>query len=167
MRVGNKIIIKILEDDKKKNATENTLSLAEPIERTYIEESGELGFNSLFDDVNENNLISKMDYNSSAKMYYKVITSVNDYETYNKFFKLPEMNIQNFENYFIVILVNDSERAIDETDLQITKVIADGPSTFVIMKQKNPASAFQLNNIFYAVVEKTQLTNDLIIEIEK
>ena len=94
-------------------------------------------------------------------------TNLGDYKSYQENFNLPELDESDFQKYFVIIVYNNIKRDLDETDLYISKVYSEESKTYVIMKQKDNATTFAINNIFYAIVEKSELGNSISVEIEK
>lgn len=169
MRIGNKIMINYLKNNKTLDSSANTLTFT-PKEKTYIKNSGEMISETIYEKNEEENLVDlteEMNYDSTTNFHYKIITNKEEYDKYK--FRLPitDMDENSFQNYFAIILFNENPRAFDETDLQIIKVYSEESNTHIVLKQKENASAFGLNNIFYAIAENSQLKNKIIIEIQK
>ena len=112
-----------------------------------------------------------MTYTSSCNLYKKIITNMLDYNKYKNRIKIPDMNESDFEKSFLVIVANENLRHFDyEKDLIIYDVYSDDSVTHIIMKQReNPnleINQAYLNNVFYAIVDNSQLKekSDIVIE---
>lgn len=107
-----------------------------------------------------------MTYVSSCNLYYKIINNMDDYEKFRSRIGLPEITKSDFDEKFLVVVSNESERNA-EIDLTIYDVYADETTTHIVMKQKDDSEAsFSQCNVFYAVVDISQLRDsaDLVID---
>lgn len=84
---------------------------------------------------------------------------------------VTDMNESDFEKSFLVIVADENLKHFDyEKDLIIYDVYSDGSVTHIIMKQReNPnleVNQVFLNNVFYAIVDNSQLneSSDIVIE---
>ena len=165
-------MINYLKNDSSKTDTTETLSLFKPKEKTYVKEHGELHPTSLLyvadgKPVNNEDLTKEMVAEENANLYYKIITDLDGYSKYQSALDLPELTEQEFQNYFVIVIYNEKERDLDETDLYISKVYFEDATTHIVLKQKDNASSFALNNVFYGIIEKSQLKDHLVIEVDK
>ena len=122
-------------------------------------------------------MANDMTYNSDVNLYHKVITVQDDYNKYDERIDLPEVDLN--EN-FIVVIANENFRSEDETDLTIEKIVSDENTTQIVMKQKeNPTfyatdvnratgnNYYNDNNVFWAVVNLSELRDNIVVRIEK
>ena len=157
-------MINYLKIEKTEDTVASDVDFA-PKEKTYLLESGELFSEEISEKYNSTNLVENMNFDSSSNLYYKIITDLSEYEIFKEEIELPELTEQKFQNYFAIIIFNDSQREMDESDLEIIKVYSIGSETHIILHQKDDANAFQLNNVFYAIAEKSQLEASIVIDI--
>lgn len=143
---------------------------------SYIKEKGELNTSGLYKyndsfayeyDLMQNDMI----YHYNCNLYHKIITNIDDYNKYKNRIEIPEMSESDFENLFLIIISNENLRKDDEKDLMIYDIYANETTTNIIMKQKeNPRLDINqelLDNVFYAIVDKSQLRSTVEITIEK
>lgn len=136
---------------------------------THIKQKDELATSVLYDYKNEDGtstddlMLTDMKWNNDSSLYHKIISNEEDYNKYNSRFILPEID---FEESFIVIVANENFRSQDETDLTIYEVVADETTTHIIMKQKENPHNYSDNNVFYAVVDKSELRENADVTIE-
>ena len=171
IKIGNKLMVSYLEI-KPSEETSATPSLFTKKEKTYIKESGEIQATDLYyvaggNKVEDTNLENDMSFDNVSNFFYKIITKPDTYIKYKDFFDMPEVSENDFQNYFVIIIYNKDERALDETDLYISKIYIEENITHIVMKQKDNASAFALNNVYYAIAENSQLTDAISIDIDK
>lgn len=171
IKIGNKLMVSYLEIEKPEE-TVATPSLLTKKEKNYIKESGEIQATDLYhvaggNQVENNDFEIEMTLDKNSNLFYKAITNLGDYKSYQENFNLPELDESDFQKYFVIIVYNNIKRDLDETDLYISKVYSEESKTYVIMKQKDNATTFAINNIFYAIVEKSELGNSISVEIEK
>lgn len=107
-----------------------------------------------------------MTWNHNTRLYYKIITNTEDYNKYKERINLPERTDTDFKDSFVVILVNENIRSQDEIDLMVYDVIADETTTHIIMKQKENPSYYSENNVFYAIVDISELRENVTVVIE-
>ena len=67
----------------------------------------------------------------------------------------------------MVIVANENIRDDDETDLMIYNVVGDDTKTHIIMKQKENSTINGENNVFYAIVDRSELKENVDVTIEK
>lgn len=146
---------------------------AEKIEdETNIIQRGEMNTRALFELENgdasyEINLMENdMIWDDDTRLYYKIITSMEDYNVYKERLYLPEINNTDFENKFVIILANENQRDIDEKDLIIYDVVDDGVTSHIIVKQRENPSEYRDNNVLYAFVNKSVLREQIDVEIQ-
>lgn len=157
-------------ENSTQSSEDNSSSKEEIIEKdSHIKQRDELATSVLYDYKNEDGtsaddlIFTDMTMNASCELYHKIITNEEDYNKYNSRFKLPEID---FEKYFIVIVANEKIRDQDEVDMTIYKVISDETTTHIIMKQKQNPHNYSDNNVFYAVVDKSELRENADVTIE-
>jgi hypothetical protein len=80
---------------------------------------------------------------------------------------LPNIEEINFDENFVVIIANENIRQMHEKDLTISDIVADDTTTHIIMKQKENPNYDNDNNIWYAIVDKSQLRDNADVEIEQ
>lgn len=107
-----------------------------------------------------------MAWDIDTRLYYRIITCIEDYNIYKERLYLPEMNNTDFENNFVIILANENQRSSDEIDLIIYDVIDDGTTSHIIVKQRDNPSQYCENNVFFAIVDKSALNKQVDIEIQ-
>jgi hypothetical protein len=141
--------------------------------QTNILQKGELNTMALFENEEGQSYYevdltaNDMTWNNNTSLYYKIIDNMEDYSKYkSRITILPEMTANDFENNILVIVVNENVRSEDETDLTIYDVTTDETATHIIMKQKDEPNYNSQNNVFYAVVNKVELRENVDIEIE-
>ncbi len=157
---------------------------------SYIKDRGELISSGLWslDGVSSNSEISLIDsdmtWNNESGLYHKIITNMSDYNKYSARIRLPEMNAKDFEESFLVIVTVENLKPKDEVDLYVYDVTTTDLTTHIVMKQKeNPIIHYMgigeepkdgkrnnyyesENNIFYAIVEKNKLKDNVDVIIE-
>ena len=77
------------------------------------------------------------------------------------------MTESDFDNKCMVILANENVRYEGETDLEIYNVRSEQQSTYITMKQKRNPDGNSDKNIFYAIINKNALNDNIVVEIEK
>lgn len=163
----DKQIVEKIDEALENNATKNL-----PKENTYIIEKKEINTLNLVEDENhvsyyEVNLVANdMQLDTNVYLSYKIITNMTDYNKYKERITLPEITEDKFNDVFMVIIFNQENRSKDEIDLTIDRVKSDDTTTHIIMKQKENHSIYSENNVFWAVVDKSQLKENISIEIE-
>lgn len=112
-------------------------------------------------------LQNDMKHTSDYSMAYKVITNEDDYMKYKSRVKqFPDLTTSDFENSFIVIIANETARSYFDNDLIISNIASDSNTTHIIMKQKENPNEYNEKNIWYAVVNKSQLRDNIEIQID-
>ncbi len=131
----------------------------ESIHTRGLFENGE-GRTTFKDDLMQND----MTWNHDTRLYHRVITNEEEYFIYkNRISQLPDVN---FSENFIVIIANENTRDISEIDLIISSVISDETAMHIVMEQKENPDYFCENNVWFAVVENSQLRENVDITIE-
>ena len=143
------------------------------IYNTFIKKQDKMETRGLFDDGRgytdyETDLMANdMTWQEDVSLYYRIITNSNDYEKYKtRISTFPEISEINFEENFIVIIANENFRNFDEIDMEITNVYANDSTTNIIMKQKENPNMKDTTNVWYAIVDKSQLKDNVKIIIE-
>lgn len=149
----------IVEENENKNESESTNIK----ERGSMLTSGILGPE---DGISYDNLIGEMVWNSESALYHKIITNVEEYNKYKDRIKIPEMTEEDFKNNFLVVVTYENARGIDENDLMIYEVVADSTTTHIIMKQKENPKQYNQDNVFYAVVDNSQLRDNADTKVD-
>ena len=139
----------------------------------FIKAQNKLETRGLFDDGRgytsyDNDLMANdMIWQDDVRLYYKAITNSTDYEKYKeRISSFPEVSEINFEENFIVIVANENYREFDEIDMEISNVYADESTTNIVMKQKENPNMEDTTNVWYAIVDNSQLRNNIKIQIE-
>ncbi len=157
---------------------------------SYIKDRGEFISDGLWslDAVSSNADISLIDsdmiWNNDSGLYHKIITNMDDYNKYSARIRIPEMNEKDFKESFLIIVTVENLKPKDEVDLYVYDVTTTDLATHIIMKQKeNPIIHYvgpgeepkdgkrsnyyeSENNIFYAIVEKNKLKDNVDVVIE-
>ena len=143
------------------------------IYNTFIKNQDKMETRGLFDDGRgyidyETNLMTNdMTWQDDVRLYYRTITNSNDYEKYkSRIATFPEVSEINFDENFIVIIANENYRGFDEIDMEISNVYADETTTNIIMKQKENPNMNDTTNVWYAIVDNSQLKDNVKITIE-
>ena len=143
------------------------------IYNTFIKKQDKIETRGLFDDGRgytdyETDLMANdMTWQDDVRLYYRTITNSNDYEKYkSRIPTFPEVSEINFDENFIVIIANENYRDYDEIDMEISNVYADETTTNIIMKQKENPNMNDTTNVWYAIVDNSQLKNNVKITIE-
>ncbi len=143
------------------------------IYNTFIKRQDKIETRGLFDDGRgytdyETDLMANdMTWQDDVRLYYRTITNPNDYEKYKlRISTFPEISEINFDENFIVIIANENYRDFDEIDMEISNVYADETKTNIIMKQKESPNMNDKTNVWYAIVDNSQLKDNVKIEIE-
>ena len=170
------------ESSDNSNLSENTVDDTTSKDNThnYIIEKSEMETSGLYTLFTPEEFIMNADvdlmqtdmtYVSSCNLYYKIINNMDDYEKFSSRIGLPEMTKSDFDEKFLVVVSNESERNA-EIDLTIYDVYADETTTHIVMKQKDNSetgsSQYSQANVFYAVVDISQLKDsaDLVIDYD-
>lgn len=140
----------------------------------FIKKQEEITSRGLFDTGDgittyETDLMANdMTWNESSRLYHKIITNMDDYNKYkSRVNELPDMTEKDFKESFLVVIANENIRQKHEKDLTISEVTADETTTHIIMKQKENPDYNNDNNIWYAIVDKSQLRDNADIKIEQ
>ena len=143
------------------------------IYNTFIKKQDKMETRGLFDDGRgytdyETDLMANdMTWQDDVRLYYRTITNSNDYEKYkSRIATFPEVSEINFDENFIVIIANENYRGFDEIDMEISNVYADETTTNIIMKQKENPNMNDTTNVWYAIVDNSQLKDNVKITIE-
>ncbi len=143
------------------------------IYNTFIKKQDKMETRGLFDDGRgytdyETDLrANDMTWQDDVRLYYRTITNSNDYEKYkSRIATFPEVSEINFDENFIVIIANENYRDFDEIDMEISNVYADETTTNIIMKQKENPNMNDTTNVWYAIVDNSQLKDNVKITIE-
>jgi len=139
----------------------------------FIKKQDKIETRGLFDDGRgytdyETDLMANdMTWQDDVRLYYRTITNFNDYEKYkSRISTLPEVSEINFDKNFIVIIANENYRDFDEIDMEISNVYIDETTTNIIMKQKENPNMEDTTNVWYAIVDNSQLKDNVKITIE-
>ena len=162
---------KIFNLDKKANLKEKSNKEEISDKKEYIKMKGEMYSRELFEkdgDLSyENSLLDNdMIYYDETRLYYKIISNVEEYNIYKERIELPKMEDNDFKENFLLILSNENLRNEDEIDLEISDVIINNDTMHIIMKQKENPDYDSETNIFWAVVDNSMLKNEVAVEIE-
>lgn len=112
-------------------------------------------------------MANDMTWNEETRLYHRIITNIEDYNKYkSRINKLPDMEEKDFDENFLIIIANENKRDIDESDLKISDVYAKEDITYIILKQKEMPDYSNQGNVWYAVVDKSQLKENIKVEIE-
>lgn len=143
------------------------------IYNTFIKKQDKIETRGLFDDGRgytdyETDLMANdMTWQDDVRLYYRTITNFNDYEKYkSRIPTFPEVSEINFDENFIVIIANENYRDYDEIDMEISNVYSDETTTNIIMNQKENPNMNDTTNVWYAIVDNSQLKNNVKITIE-
>lgn len=143
------------------------------IYNTFIKKQDKVETRGLFDDGRgytdyETDLMANdMTWQDDVRLYYRTITNSNDYEKYkSRISTFPEVSEINFDENFIVIIANENFRDFDEIDMEISNVYANETTTNIEMKQKENPNMNDTTNVWYAIVDNSQLKDNVKITIE-
>lgn len=171
---SDNIVINSLDGNSEQNIIidENNTMLSSNIkERGEIKTSGLYNYNG--DMSYENDLMQNdMVYHTECSLYHKIITNMSDYNKYKERISISEMLEDDFNNTFLVIIADETlRRDLKETNLMIYDIFSDETTTYITMKQKDDTKLGVdqelLNNVFYAIVDKSQLRDNIIVTINK
>lgn len=113
-------------------------------------------------------MANDMIWNSSSRLYHKIIDNSNDYEKYkSRISEFPNVDEINFDENFVVVVANENIRQPHEKDLTIFNITADDNTIHIIMKQKENPNYSADNNIWYAIVDRTLLRENADVTIEQ
>lgn len=117
-------------------------------------------------DLTQSDMIRVESSNIYQTMYYKIITNMQDYNKYKaKIKELLEMTEEAFNENFLVVIVGINYLEKEDRNLTIKTVYADETTTHIILKQNENPDFENYNNVWTAVVDKSQLRDN--IEIKK
>ena len=140
----------------------------------FIKQQDEVNSRGLFDTGDgittyETDLMANdMVWDSEPRLYHKIITNMDDYSKYkSRVSQLPDMTENDFNESFLVIIANENIRQLHEQDLTIYNVLADETTIHITMKQKENPNYNNDNNIWYAIVDKSQLRDNVDVKIEQ
>lgn len=143
-------------------------------ENGFIEQNGEFQSRGLFDlgdglTYYEIDLMANdMTWNAEPRLYHKIISNIEDYNKYQDRLKqLPQMTETDFNDKCMVILANENVRYEGEEDLEIYNVRFEQNSTYITLKQKQNPDINSNKNIFYAILNKNAIKDNIVVEIEK
>lgn len=154
------------------NTIENNNSLASNIiKRGEIKTSGLYNYNgdlSYENDLMQNDMI----YHTECSLYHRIITNINDYNKYKERISIPDMVEDDFNNNVLVIIADETLRHdLKETNLEVYDVYSDETTTYITMKQKDETKLDVdqelMNNVFWAIFDKSQLKDNIIVTINK
>lgn len=139
----------------------------------YIRKEEQVESRGLFDDGSgittyETDLMANdMIWHDDTRLYHKIITNMEDYSKYKqRVSQFPNMTEDDFKQSFIVVLANENFREPQEKDMHIVDVLCDENTTYVTLKQKENPNYNDETNIWYAVVDISQLRDNIVIEIK-
>lgn len=139
----------------------------------YIKKEDKVETRGLFDTGDgittyETDLMANdMIWNGDVRLYHRIITNKEDYQKYKeRVAELPEISEINFEENFVLIIANENVRDIDEKDMKIDQVYANNDTTYIILKQKENPDYSNECNVWYAIVDKRQLRDNIKVKIE-
>lgn len=132
------------------------------IQTTKIWDNG-TGITSYDTDLTQNDMI----YCESSNLYHKVITNMDDYNRYkSRINELPEMSENSFNENFLVVVVSKNYMELHNRDLAIKDVFADETTTHIILRQNENPNYDNDCNVWYAVIDNSQLRNEIETKIE-
>lgn len=140
---------------------------------SFIKKQDKIETRGLFDDgrgytdYETDLMVNDMTWQNDVGLYYRTITNAEDYEKYKlRIATFPEVSEIHFDENFIVIIANENVRDFDEIDMEISNVYADKATTNIIMKQKENSNMNDTTNVWYAIVDNSQLKGNVKISIE-
>lgn len=143
------------------------------IYNTFIKKQDKMETRGLFDDGRgytdyETDLMANdMTWQADVRLYYRTITNSEDYEKYkSRISTFPEVSEIDFNENFVIIIANENVRDFDEIDMEISNVYADESTTNIIMKQKEDPNMNDTTNVWYAIVDNSQLKDNVEVIIE-
>ena len=141
------------------------------IYNTFIKKQDKIETRGLFDDGRgytdyETDLMANdMTWQDDVRLYYRIITNSNDYEKYkSRITTFPEVSEINFGENFIVIIANENTRDFDEIDMEVSNIYAEDETTNIVMKQKDNPDMNDKTNVWYAIVDNSQLKDNIKIK---
>ncbi len=143
------------------------------IYNTFIKKQDKLETRGLFDDGRgytnyEIDLMANdMTWQDDVRLYYRIITNSTDYEKYkSRITTFPEVSDINFNENFFIIIANENFREFDEIDMEISNIYVQNDTTNIVMKQKENLDMNDTTNVWYAIVDNSQLKDNIKITIE-
>ena len=111
-------------------------------------------------------MANDMTFNDEPRLYHKIITDVDDYNKYKeRISEFPNVSEIDFTQDFVVVIANENIRQAHEIDLEISDIIADENNTNIIMSQKENPNLNADNNVWYAVVDRSLLRDNVNVTI--
>ncbi len=115
---------------------------------------------------NGEDLLSEMTYDDEMKFYYTVIKDFEKYSEYKeKINELPDMEKNEFENNAVFVMTRMLPGQSDERNLKINEVEVKDDITYIKLERAEDDNTF--SNIFYAILPKEKLKNNIKFEILK
>ena len=140
----------------------------------FIKQQGEINSRKLFDTgdgittYETDFMTNDMEWDSETKLYYKIITNIDYYNKYkSRINQLPDMTEADFNGNFLIIIANENTRQLHERDLAIFNIEADETAIHITMKQRENPDYEENSNIWYAIVNKSQLRDSVDVKIEQ
>lgn len=132
------------------------------LQSTLIWQNGS-GISDYETDLTQNDMIRS----ETSNLYYKIITNMEDYNKYkSRINELPKMSKDSFNENFLVIVASINYMELRDRDLTIVDVLADETTTHITLKQKENPDYNNCDNIWYAIVDNSQLRDNVEAEIE-
>ncbi len=120
----------------------------------------EQGFSYYEVDLTQNDMI----YDEQSMLYYKIISDLQDYDKYkSKVNELPDISKEKFQEIFVIIIANTGMRQPHESDLNISEIKSDETTLYITMDQKAEPDYNNFGRVWYAVVDKMLLRNNVKI----
>ena len=139
----------------------------------YIKKEEQIASRGLFDDGSghtsyEIDLMSNdMTWHDDTRLYHKIIANIDDYNKYkSRVTELPNMTEQDLNENFLLVIANENYREAQELDIHISEVYCDNNNTYITLKQKENPNYDDDTNIWYAIIDKSQLRDNINIKIE-
>lgn len=112
-------------------------------------------------------MANDMTWQDDVRLYYRVLTNAEDYKKYkDRISEFPETDEIDFTNNFIVVVANENYRDFDEIDMEIVNIYSEDGITKIVMKQKENPNMEDNSNVWYAIVDKSELNDNVKIEVE-
>ncbi len=160
---GTKIYNKFIKKQDKMETTKAKIIK----KQDKMETRGLFDDGSGYTDYETDLMANDMTWQDDVRLYYRAITNSNDYEIYkSRIPTFPEVSEIDFDKNFIVIIANENYRDLDEIDMEISNVYADETTTNIIMKQKENPNMDDITNVWYAIIDNSQLKDNIKITIE-
>ena len=137
-------------------------------EKSGVSSAKTFGFGENYMDDESVISIDDMLFDQNSKLHYKIITNMEDYTRYKKRIdELPNMTEDSFNENFLIVLANTFFRQLHEKDLDIYEITSDETTTHIIMKQEDNPDYNKKTNVWYAVVDKSLLRENIKLKIEQ